>query len=628
MVYFDESQKTLEDVIQNCTQLIERSTMVAGVGNKMRNPLLSIFLGKEATAHIPLVQSTYFSCWSAEARKLITVQGSYSRDEISKHLADASRVCSPYMSKSTLRIVWYWDIMDDDFEQQFACVKQDISGPVGMQVAKHLFVFCSQQDYGSQKKTEDRLKRLIDWNKDAKIPMMILSDATRQGLLEIKGVTESYHMAASVILMLNSAPKNPGTDMGIQLDFWMRKRPFWTASYCACSKNFFDIIGVSLLAIIRRYQEMGKRVVRSSEVQSRICGDGGNYITFLDDVFEKLIVSKCPAEQQIAFWADLPYTQDMGALERKLAGKQEQPNSRWGRLFKKSDSSNLGNAISSVRDFWDLCVTQYYVKPVREWLDSPEGTKMVMNYMYEKMAMALTLSDMSTQLSAEWEKIEREPLYQDIAFSYPQEGSTSLPAYLHSCACVEVKRQIYGTLLIKLRDIMKELSQNSDGFETLLTNVADSLLGIQMDPCIERAYGNHMNRIIEANTSVLNQKIHPCATEAELLGQLEQVFEELVRRDQDRVYYYTLQEDIDFQIQAGISATNNVIANCFNFDMSRAGRLVTLTTEPGQLFCMMNDKLRGLIEDRDIGTQFIVNRCDRIERLYLYPVLPETIQYR
>ncbi len=627
MVLFDESKKTVEDVIQNCTQLIVEhdEKMIAGVGNRIYNPLLSVFLGKDSIDHIPEIQSTYFSCWSSEARKLKILQGTYTQQEIGTKMAEASRVNGSYVARNELKIVWYWNIMDDDFEEQFECVKQSVTGPLGTEIKKYYFIFCSQQDYVSAAKTEDRLKRVIAWNKKSPNPMLILSDATRQGVLDAKGVTENYHMAASIVLMLNS-PSGEGDMLGGNLDFAMRGK-FWTAGYCVCSKNFFDIIGVSLLKIIEKYQELSSVQIRSSTVQARICGDG-NYITFLDDVFEKTIALKCPNEQDIAFWADMPYTQDIAALERRLAGEAAPSGGILGRLFKKNSGGDPNNAIGSVQDFWNACVNRYYMEPVEAWLSSPEGKQKVLDYMYGKLTAVLTLNDMKLQLPEEWAKLERDPLYQNLNLERPQpDTNVSLPFYLHSCACVEVKKQIYGTLLMKIRDIMKELNQNADGFETLLSNVAVSLRSIQMDPNVNRAYGHRMQQIIDGNQAVLNQKLHPCATETELLGQLENAFVELTNRDHDRVYYYTLQQDMHFQMQAGAMAANNVISNCFEFDITRAGRLVTMTEETGYLYCIMNNQLRELIRTQNIGTQFIVNRCDRIERLYLYPIQPEMIQY-
>jgi hypothetical protein len=45
----------------------------------------------------------------------------------------------------------------------------------------------------------------------------------------------------------------------------------------------------------------------------------------------------------------------------------------------------------------------------------------------------------------------------------------------------------------------------------------------------------------------------------------------------------------------------------------------------------MNSTLTQLLKDIDanhIGEKFIANRSDRIERLYLYPIDPDCIQYQ
>ena len=624
MVLFDQSKKTLEDVVQNCTHLIERDAMVAGAGNRMSSPLLSVFLGSGAVEHIYEIESTYFSCWSAEARKLEALQGIYTQQQISDKIARASRVKGNYQSRSTLRIVWYWDIMGDDFDAQFECVQKEVPGVVGMQIVKNYFIFCSQSNAADMEKTEQRLQKLIEWNKERRDPMMILSDATRRGLLDDRGIAENYHMAASTVLMLNSVDAN---DLGVNLDFKMRKQHFWTASYCVCSKNFFDIISVSLLRIIRKYQEVSRDGTGSRELQSRICGEGGNYLNLLDDLFDEVLAPLCPVDQQIAFWEDLPLTGDMAALKNKLAGVRT--GGFLSRLMGSRNAGDPANAIPSVQDFWDACVERYYLKPVRDLMETEEGLQKILGYLYGRMTSVLTLSDMKKQLPAEWAKLERDMLYQNPDFErdLPESG-ISLAQYLHDRACVRVKREYYGNLLKYLVEIMKELNANSDGFEGLLANVAASIEGIDMDRAISKAYGYHMDRVIESNKQVLNQKLHPCATEEALLGQLESAFTELVRLDRDGVYYYTLQEDIDFQIKTGFAAQNNVIANCFTFDMTTAGRLVTTIVEPGDSYCMMNNRLKGLVQGQDIGTQFIVNRCDRIERLYLYPVDPDKIRYR
>lgn len=621
---------TVEELIQKCTQLIERDATVAGVGKRMRNPLLSVFLGRNAQEHMDEVQSTYFSCWSAPAQKLTSFRGVYTREMIEDALVQASTVDNLYQSRTTLQMVWYWDIMDDDFDQHFACVDMDINPPMGMQLKKTIFIFCSQRDTASQKKTRARLDQLIQWGAQRNQTLILFSDATMAGLLSARGISESYHMAASLILMLNS--QNYDTerrDMAAHLDFSLRQEPLWTMSYRACGKNFFDIIGVSLVAIIDEYQKMGNAVQNNNGVQARVCGENRDYIAFLDEVFENVIMTHCPDEQGAAFWADLPYTDDIAALERQLSG---QPAAARGwNIFKKRAAGNADNAIPSLGEFWNVCVDKYYVHPVRQWLATDEGYLAVKEYIYGKMTAALTLNDMRTQLPAEWNKLEREQKYQDLILNYPiPETGISLSSHLHACACVDVKCQIYSELLFVLNDIMKTLHAYAGTFTPLLNSVSASLSGLGMDHNIHRAYGNHMKRLVQENQHILNRKLRPCGTEAELLEQLGSTFAALLQQDPDGIYHYNLQDDINFQMKAGVAtAANNIIETCFKFQLKEAGRLVTsgvMEIQDGLTFCIMNDSLRGLIPGSyDIGTQFIVNRCDRIERLCVYPVQAEAI---
>ena len=633
---YSGSIRTVEDLIKDCTQLIERDAMVAGVGNRMRNPLLSVFLGADAIAHIPEIQNTYYSCWSAQAKSLVTLQGAYSSQQIEKAVVQASTAEGFYQTKRTIRIAWYWDIMDEGFEDQFQCVDQDFATPIGTALHRVFFIFCSQRDSQTQALTEQRLVRLISWAQEKNYTLVVLSDASGVGLLDAQGVTENYHLSASLVLLLNSAAAGIGddNDIGKYLDFNMSQRQVWTASYRGCSKQFFDIIGVSLIRIIEKYQELARVERRNESVQDRLCQDGGDYLSFLDDVFEQTIAQHCPSDQQIGFWGDLPYTPHMSALERMLNGENDRGK---GGLFKKlfggrKDEGDPAYAIPSVGDFWPACVGKYYTGPVRAWLSSEAGLQTVTDYIFGKMTSVLTLNDMNRHLPSESVKIRTDPKYQSLRLERPRptDGMT-LPQYFHECARTEVKQQIYGELLELLAKIMDQLHRYAGGFGPLLVSVANSLQGIQMDENVRRAYGNHMERLAEENHDVLNRKIRPCGSEMELLQQLEQAFEELVKRDTDRIYYYTLQEDIDFQIRAGAAtATNDVIATCFAFDLTEAGRLPTFSTEEGHLYCIMNNALKGLlnnVENQRIGKKFIVNRSDRIERLYLYPVDPETIMY-
>ena len=625
---------TVEELIQNCTQLIQRDDIVAGVGKRMCYPMLSVFLGKDAEAHVKDVQSAYFSCWSAPALKLTAFRGTYTQEQIENALMEACTVENTYHTKTTVRVAWYWDIMDDDFETHFNAINMEIHPPIGVNMKRTIFVFCSQRNSIAQKIAQERLQKLIAWGEQQKQPLFLFSDATMAGPLDRKGVAESYHMAASLVLLLNSED-NDAHDMSLanRLDFDLSQHPLWTMSYRACGKNFFDILGVSLVKIIEEYQKMGTTAQNNNGAQVRVCGENGDYITFLDDVFENIIAPCCPNDQEAVFWGDLPYTPEMAAMEQYL---EEQPpvtkSGFFGFLSKKQKSVKAAtDPIPSLGVFWDLCVQAYYIQPVRQWMSSSQGHQSLKEYMYGKLTKALTLADMQTQLPDERIKLGREQQYQNLSLPFPAPRvGLSLAAHLHACACTEVKRSIYKELLTILSEIMKELYEYSGTFTPLLENVANSFRGLGMDHNIQRAYGDHMKRLVRDNPEILNRKLRPCGSEAKLLEQLGNTFAALLEQDSSKIYHCTLQQNINFQIQAGAAAdANNIIENFFSFNLKSAGRLVTsqvMDIHNEQVFCIMNDNLDDLIRrDYDIGTKFIVNRCDRIERLCIYPVMADAI---
>jgi hypothetical protein len=321
----------------------------------------------------------------------------------------------------------------------------------------------------------------------------------------------------------------------------------------------------------------------------------------------------------------------MAALDRLLTeGESRSRGGIFARLFGGKRSGNPENAIASVQDFWDACVSCYYMKPVTEWMATEQGKKKISDYMNAYLTRKLTLNEMKEQLDDKANELSAK--YQDYCFPVPQpSGDTTLAKYLHDCACTELKQRLLGQLLDQLIQVMKNLQKNASDFEPLLIAVKDSLQNSRVDENIRNTYGGYMKELISGNEDVLNRNIHPCKDESELLRQLEDAFRELVDMDPKRQYYASLQADIQFQINRGVAAaTNNIIDACFSFKMESGGRLISFSQKSGKLFCIMNNQLTALLNNIDvnhIGEKFIANRSDRIERLYLYAINPESIKY-
>lgn len=631
---YDEPTQTVESVIDRCTRVIERDAMVAGAGRKIRNPMLSVFLGEDAIAHIREIQAAYFSCWSDYAKKLKVLKGAYTVPEIENAIVHATRTQDNFYDETVIRIAWFWDIMDDRFEELFNCVKQDFATPVGLECRRTIFIFCSQSTTGKQNKTRERLeKKLIPWAQEKGIYLVVLSDATGKGFLKPSGIAENYRLAANLLLILNSTYPLESADLGRDMDFAFGGQTVWSASYRACSKNFYDIVGISLRRIIDKYKALAKEkpLMQVSSVEEYLCGSDKTYFDFLDEIFQEVVLKKCPDD--FSLWYDVPYTEAIAKYENKFYGADSGRRRGLLSLFSRNNRDiQPEDAIYSLAEFWDCCVDYYYRNPVQQWLDSPEGIREVTDYMYSRMTAVLNNTTMKGLLSSESQKVLslNESLDSKIS-RVKAENCQSVPMVFHEYACREVKLRIYGTLLKWLAEAMRNLNKNAAGFEELLSRIQDTLKEDDMEGSVVRAYGNYMASLIDNHIEVLNQCIRPCEKEGELLQQLEQAFISLVQRDPRNVYQMTLQDNLEFLIRnGGAAGAIDVISACFKYDMAGAGRLLTYMVPTGTVYCMMNDAMNDLIAEVNreaVGQQFIVNRSDRIERLFLYSVDPKYIRY-
>ena len=632
---YETTALTLEGIIHDCTKIIERNETVAGAGKRILNPMLSIFLGKHAVEHINEIQEAYYSCWSDHAKNLKILQGAYSKKNIEDAIFQSTQTEDRSMNATAVRTVWFWDIMDDDFDTYFECVKEPYSMPVATANKRVYFVFCSQRDSDSQEKTRIRLQeKLIPWAQEHNYPLVVLSDATSKGVLRPSGVAENYRLAASLTLIMNSYYATNEEDLGRDMTFALENNPVFTASYHGCTKNFFDIVGISLLTIIKRYRSLGQNKSEDysygNSVQDRLCGTGRDYYNLIDDIFDETLGAICKADARL--WGDLPAIDAVNALRRQMQGGA-QKGGFFSRLLGGGNSSQVTvqDVIAQYGDFFKCCLERYYTAPVTEYLNSEIGQRTVKDYMYSRMTSVLNYDEMHTLLARESHLVET--LCDDVNSKMPPlvtEQFRTPEELLHAYAQREVKLHVAKLLLSWLSEAMATLCRNAAGFDDLLRKVQNSLPEEHLDHSVIRAYGSHMEQLLDSNKTLLTRHIRPSEHEQELLLQLKDTFIDLINADNSRVYYQSLQDDLQFRIENGGSAAAiNVIENCFKYDMSGAARLPTLRPPQGTLYCIMNNAMDNLgsAEDGAIGKRFIVSRSDRIERLALFKIDPEFIMY-
>lgn len=628
---------TVEGVIQECTRIIERNETVAGVGRRMRNPMLSIFLGRQAVAHKNEIQEAYYSCWSDHAKHLKAIEGAYTRQNIEDAIFQSTQVEDRSLNLNTVRTVWFWDIMDDDFDRHFACVKEDYSVPVATNNKRTYFIFCSQRDSVSQKLTEQRLKeQLIPWAQQTKNSLVVLSDATSKGLLRPSGVAENYRLAASLTLIMNTYYEISEDDLGRNMSFALENETVFSAAYHGCSKNAYDIVSVSLLTIISEYRKLGKEknadYSQSNSVQNRLCGTGRTYYDLIDDIFNATLMPVCQADARI--WNDMPYTEALDGLRAQISQGGPQKQGFFGKLFGGGKHVfTAQEAIGSLNDFWRCTVDRYYIRPVEAYMASAEGQKAVKDHLYACLTSILNYDEMHELLAKESSYVESINDALETKIKRPEQLGQYKNAgeLLQAYALYQVRLRVSKRLLTWLSEAMSALCVNASGFDELLKKVQDSIREDSMERSIVRAYRTHMEQLIEQNPQLLSRYIRPSKNEGDLLSQLKDTFVALIAKDPKQVYYKSLQGDLQFRIENGGAAeAQNVIADCFKFDLVSAGRLPVLRTRAGMVYTIMNSGLGDIgdtVADDAIGKRFLVSRSDRIERLYLFPVDPEYIMY-
>lgn len=631
--------KTVEETIQSCIKMIAQTTIVAGVGNGIVAPMVSVILGREAEDHLPTIKAVYESYWAFRAQGLSYWVGTYTKEALEDACVDAlvRGRSMEALKRDNIKAAYYWDLMDDRFEAFFEAVKQPFSPPCVH--ARVFYIFCRQMRSEERAITEERLGRVLKWAEEMGEHVLVLSNISNGGIFGEEEIYQNYQLAATIQFLMNaaSATESNGAKLAQELEFNFQNHQLWTAGYATQSRRYREIAYVSLLQILERiYDNAGTEPERVRQPERR--GSGMDpYIELLDRLFVQVLEPLCPDEEERRFWEDLPRTEDMEALARKLSGEETPAkNSFFKRIFASRKDDSWQNAIPSVQEIWDVCVRCYYLDPIREWMTSQNGRREVSKFFNEHFAQKMSLNEM-TRLADDVYRLRNEEQYQNPLIPMPEPTEpgkySSLAAYLHECACCVVKQAIYRELLLNIAAVMEQLSVRAKNFKPLMDMMLPSFRGVSVSDGIRDSYGPYTRRLLDANPELIAQHVLPCADEGELLSQLEAIFQELAQnRDTENRYCATLLDDIKFQIANGnAAAANNVVTECFGEDLESMGRLRSYRRENGYLYCILNDGMRELmngIQTENIGKQFVVNRSDRIERIYLYPISLDAVEYR
>lgn len=614
------SAATIEELITRGSALLEQENTGAGAGLRIRYPMLSLFFGREARENQEEVLRTYRSFWAGNADALEDITDeTYSSEKAEALVASLCGKRQRFQDCHTVQLTYYWDILDEDFEDDFAKLREKVGLPVGVFSQRLICLFCRQTTSWERQTTQARLEALIRWAEEKEEHLLVLSNNTGDGVLPTTEIHENYRLAANVMLLANS-----GVPASTQIAFDLCQRTVWTAGYYPCQKNSRDIVGCALGRILKVHRNQAAKPAGGIGVQKRLCGEEGSYGNFVHTFFEKTLLPLLPGEDKIEFLTDLPYTEAVAALEGSFGGTEAKG---WWPFKKKARAVDGAQVMDSLGSMWTLCWDTYYRKPAEAWLSSPEGKKEMEEYFISALNKALNYDEMRALLGQEADVV-RGLAGGELPVPQP-EGCGDLAQWLHQYARSQLESHFTGYLLGALADTMEDLRDNAMGFDTMLRNVQDSLMVDNMEHSVERAYGGLTERILNENPDLLSRYIHPCGKESELYPQLYQVFREVTRLDP--IFRCSLKEDIDFRINiVGAAAARDVINICFSHDMTRSARLHTYRVPASTLYCIRSaaaDELLNGLNPTTVGQTFLVTRSDRIERLALLPVEPKDIMY-
>lgn len=620
-------------IIHECSQMLVGQTGDENAGRFLNAPLLNVFLGSEAEAFMEDVKNIYDGCWingKENIQYLTTDQ--FNTDSVEEAFVRMKSIPRNFKTTSEIVQAVYWDIMDDRFDEIFTRVRVPYCPPNTVSEYSVLyFVFIRQAIRRQREISRQRLEKLIAWAQEENKHLIVLSDDTDLVLLNDETIVENYRIAADIVLIVDSYTSINEKALGQQILHELREFPVYGVGYYSVHKDTRAIATVSLRQMLQEYTEMSKRREDNvMTVQKKLCS-GGSYQQLFDSCFDRFLRPLLPKD--IAFLRYLPYTEPVTRL-REVRTEQPQKGflsglfgmGRKNAVEKQSTSSDeLAEQIIRSSPVYAACISMYYEKPVREWLEQNNGMECLQRFFREQLSCSLTYMEMSTYLADEAAALEAAAAQPWKAT--PLAHTYALDELVNSYAVRALRQNVYGLMAMCLAEEMKKINRLAAGFDDVIRSVIKNLSIETQDEGLESAYSRLMSRACADNRALLMKTIHP-GTEMDLLQQMCHAFSEMITQYPE--YGYSLEQDLDFQLHyAAKSAATSVINNCFSQNMDKTRHLQMMQAPDGHLYCMVNGSASFLpqINPYIHGDVFMVQRSDCIERLFIYHVNPIAIIY-
>lgn len=188
-------------------------------------------------------------------------------------------------SNSTLRMAYFWDVMDDRFPELFQAVQHQPDFGQAVTVAEYYFLFV-RQVFNSDRERIGRLRAVVDWAERNGKHLIVQSDLTN-GNVSGSG-PEGYQAAANVMVIVNSQDDNR-LGQGLEAAIWgAGSSAVWSLSADRKVKETDEIACAAMEQILTECLEQAGVAGGQSNIQETLCGAQQDY----DSLFREYIDEK------------------------------------------------------------------------------------------------------------------------------------------------------------------------------------------------------------------------------------------------------------------------------------------------------------------------------------------------
>ena len=610
-----------QETIKRCAGMMQSVENLQGSSQHIWYPLLSVFAGEDAVQNVEIVKNVYRKCWMPEVVDAIpfVVREKLGENDITDKVR-AALTRGVYIDASVFYQVFYWDIMDSAFEENFKALQKKPRVPITYEVRRIFFLFARLSNERYAAVAEERSERLIQWAKENDEHIFILTDFTKDGFLGSEQLTENYQMAADITVICNSRSND---NKSLQLGFDLMKNNVYSAGYYSQGKNTRQIVAASIVSMLDFYRSAMQQ--NTGEIAGNIENYLGSYISIFERIFEKLYLPLMPKETSLFRFLD--FTPQMEEFYRSFqASEHRRIGLGIGRKFDEQgiDLSAASMAKRSVAPFWQAILDQYYMSAVNSVLQSDcDGETGEERLRYE-LRSVLTAKFSYHQLISEAVKEEVKRLRsftkQDVEKAVPRVRNVTRPEdYFAQEAMRDVKVSIYLDFYHILSEELEKLYLNAGSFSEKIDIIHNYYKDIVRDESISEAYRSVVAKECAAKPEYVKGMISPCKDVEELLEQIEKVFYTFTK--DIREYHLSFADELKWRMNApGGGATDEVISAAFAKDVSATARLLAFEGISGKTYSLMkaSDVPVDSVNAESLGEIFDMPQSDQLERLLVY----------